>query len=111
MVKKHNEWLLQGENENNEDYNRRISEFEAKERQKQATKIAELELIEQDIATKIKSLKNKDKSDFNKGVMIGLEWLSKDIELRRHQRQVIFRSPTEYELELQSDGSYKLAKR
>lgn len=116
-MKKHNEWLLQGKNESNEDYNARISEFEAKERHKQATKIAELELIEQWLKGEAKRHKSKmmaeDSQDsyFHKGVDIAFGYVSKYIETLKYAREMVMDSPTEYELQLQPDGSYKLGKR
>lgn len=116
-MKKHNEWLLQGKNESNEDYNARISEFEVKERYKQATKIAELELIEQWLDGEAKRHKSKmtakDDQDsyFDKGVDVAFGYVLKHIESLKYAREAIMHSPTEYELQLQPDGDYKLGKR
>lgn len=116
-MKKHNEWLLQGKNESNEDYNARISEFETEERYKQATKIAELELIEQWLEGEAKRHKSKmttgdsQGSYFHKGVDVAFGYVLKYIETLKYAREVIADSPTEYELQLQPDGRYKLGKR
>lgn len=116
-MKKHNEWLLQGENESNEDYNARISEFEAKERYKQATKIVELELMEQWLEGEAKrhksKMKAKDDPDdcFDKGVDVAFGYVLKHIESLKYAREAIMHNPTEYELQLQPDGDYKLGKR
>lgn len=116
-MKKHNKWLLQGKNESNEDYNARIGEFEAKERYKQATKITELELIEQWLEGELKRHKSKmtakDEKDghFDEGVDVAFSYVLKHIESLKYAREVIAHSPTEYELQLQPDGDYKLGKR
>lgn len=112
-MRKHNKWLLQSKNESNEDYNARIAEFEAKERYKQATKIAELELIEQWLEGEAKRHKNKmtAKDNFDKGVDVAFGYVLKYIESLKYAREAIMHSPTEYELQLQPDGDYKLGKR
>ena len=116
-MKKHNEWLLQGKNESNEDYNARIGEFEAKERYKQATKIAELELIEQWLDGEAKRHKSKmtakDNQDgyFDKGVDVAFGYVLKHIEALHYAREAIMHNLSVYVLKLQPDGDYKLGKR
>lgn len=112
-MKKHNKWLEQQLNETNEAYNERIGDFEAKEREKQAIKIAELELIEQWLTGERKRHKEecKEPSDFDKGVSVALAYVDKYIECIKSARECILHNPLEYELQLQPDGDYKLGKR
>ena len=111
----HNAWLNKQEDESQEAYNKRIGDWEAKVRQEQITKIAELELIEQWVETERKHVIDKHKddemSDFDKGVEIAFAYVSKMLESRRYAREVILSEPSEYELKLDADGDYKLTKR
>lgn len=111
----HNAYLNQQEGESMEDYNKRIGDWEAKVKQEQITRIAELELVEQWVEGERKRIvdkhKDKEMSDFDKGVEVALAYVSKYLEGKRYAREAIFNEPSEYELKLDIDGDYKLSKR
>ena len=113
---KHNLWLNQGEGESNEEYNKRIADFEDKEANKQFTKIAMLEELQQWIAQEKKNDLERDKNipnrnqDFVRGFRIALDMFDKMLESEIANREVIMHNPTKYELK-RSGLHYKLSVR
>ena len=111
----HNAYLNQQDGESNEAYSKRIGDWKAKVKQEQFTKMAELESVEQWVEIERKRIidkhKDKEMSDFDKGVEVALAYVSKMLESRRYAREAIFNEPSEYELKLDVDGDYKLSKR
>lgn len=113
----HNEWLNQRPNETNEEYNRRIGEWEEKEANKQYGKVATYEFLIEILKAQLKwdDKRREHKPDINPdwcdGYRMGIKSVIMRLEFLKDASEIIGNDPTRYELRWEGGDDYKLGER
>lgn len=113
----HNEWLNQRPDETNEEYNKRVGEWEQRETDRQYAKvgayeevIARLEADLHHLAERKKNIKDYNE-DFAKGEELTLKGLLMGMTSMKENHEIVGNDPTKYEIKWGGGDTYKLTLR
>ena len=117
QYKGHNAWLNQRPDETNEEYNRRIGEWEKRETDRQYAKMGAYEFLIEILKAELEHDKKRSENipdrnpDFVKGYRICIDGILKRVEFLKDACEVIGNNPTKYELRWDGGDNYKLGER